>query len=56
MESECGEHDLHAFQAWRRIDEILLANILVFHDAVWDQLAFRRWTAGAPRRDSTQSP
>jgi len=36
IESECGEHDLHAFQAWRRMDEILLANFLVFYDAVKD--------------------
>jgi predicted glycosyltransferase len=36
IESECGEHDLHAFQAWRRMDEILLANFLVFHDTVKD--------------------
>ncbi|HEY1295493.1 MAG TPA: alpha/beta fold hydrolase [Chloroflexota bacterium] len=36
IESECGEHDLHVFQAWRRMDEILLANFLVFLDAVRD--------------------
>jgi predicted glycosyltransferase len=36
LESECGEHDLHAFQAYRRMDEILIANFLVFHDAVKD--------------------
>jgi len=36
LESECGEHDLHAFQAYRRMDEILVANFLVFHDAVKD--------------------
>jgi pimeloyl-ACP methyl ester carboxylesterase/predicted glycosyltransferase len=36
IESECGEHDLHAFQAYRRMDEILVANFLVFHDAVKD--------------------
>ncbi len=34
IESESGEHDLHVFQAWRRMDEILLANFQVFHDAV----------------------
>jgi hypothetical protein len=37
VESECGpEHDLHVFQAWRRMDEILLANFMVFYDAVKD--------------------
>jgi len=30
--SESGEHDLHCFQAWRRMDEILVANFMVFHD------------------------
>ena len=34
MESESAEHDLHCFQAWRRMDEILLANFMVFHDVV----------------------
>ena len=32
IESEAAEHDLHCFQAWRRMDEILLANFMVFHD------------------------
>jgi pimeloyl-ACP methyl ester carboxylesterase len=32
--SESSEHDLHAFQAIRRMDEILLANFMVFHDVV----------------------
>ncbi|MDT7554207.1 MAG: hypothetical protein QOI16_2743, partial [Pseudonocardiales bacterium] len=32
VESECGEHDLHVFQSIRRMDEILLANFMVFHD------------------------
>ncbi|MBA2333173.1 MAG: alpha/beta fold hydrolase [Actinobacteria bacterium] len=36
IESECAEHDLHAFQAIRRMDEILLANFMVFHDLVRD--------------------
>jgi pimeloyl-ACP methyl ester carboxylesterase/predicted glycosyltransferase len=36
IESECGEHDLHAFQTYRRMDEILIANFLVFHDTVRD--------------------
>jgi pimeloyl-ACP methyl ester carboxylesterase/predicted glycosyltransferase len=34
MESESAEHDLHCFQAWRRMDEILVANFMVFHDLV----------------------
>jgi pimeloyl-ACP methyl ester carboxylesterase/predicted glycosyltransferase len=33
-ESEADEHDLHAFQAVRRMDEILLANFGVFADLV----------------------
>ncbi len=36
IESEMGEHDLHAFQAWREMDEILLANFMLFHDVVRD--------------------
>ena len=34
VESESAEHDLHCFQAWRRMDEILVANFMVFHDLV----------------------
>jgi len=34
IEDECGEHDLHAFQAIRRMDEILVNNFMVFHDVV----------------------
>jgi pimeloyl-ACP methyl ester carboxylesterase/predicted glycosyltransferase len=37
VESEAGEHDLHAFQAIRRMDEILAANFHVFHDVVEDE-------------------
>ena len=37
MESESAEHDLHCFQAWRRMDEILVANFMVFHDLVREQ-------------------
>jgi pimeloyl-ACP methyl ester carboxylesterase/predicted glycosyltransferase len=36
IESECAEHDLHAFQAIRRMDEILCANFMLFHDVVRD--------------------
>jgi hypothetical protein len=34
IESEAGEHDLNAFQALRRMDEILVANFMVFQEAV----------------------
>jgi pimeloyl-ACP methyl ester carboxylesterase/predicted glycosyltransferase len=34
VESESGEHDLQAFQAIRDMDEILVANFMVFHDLV----------------------
>jgi len=37
IESESAEHDLHAFQAIRRMDEILLANFMVFDDLVRDE-------------------
>ena len=37
IETESAEHDLHCFQAWRRMDEILIANFMVFHDVVRDQ-------------------
>ncbi len=36
IESESAEHDLHCFQASRRMDEILLSNFMVFHDLVRD--------------------
>ncbi len=32
--SESADHDLHVFQAIRRMDEILVANFMVFHDIV----------------------
>jgi pimeloyl-ACP methyl ester carboxylesterase/predicted glycosyltransferase len=37
IESESAEHDLHCFQAWRRMDEILIANFMLFHDVVNDE-------------------
>jgi pimeloyl-ACP methyl ester carboxylesterase/predicted glycosyltransferase len=37
VESESAEHDLHAFQAIRRMDEILVANFMVFHDLVAEE-------------------
>jgi pimeloyl-ACP methyl ester carboxylesterase/predicted glycosyltransferase len=42
IESESAEHDLHAFQAIRRMDEILLANFMVFDDLVRDE-AYDLW-------------
>ncbi|MGH2747900.1 MAG: alpha/beta fold hydrolase [Actinomycetota bacterium] len=37
IESESAEHDLHCFQAWRRMDEILLSNFMLFHDVIRDE-------------------
>jgi pimeloyl-ACP methyl ester carboxylesterase/predicted glycosyltransferase len=37
IESESAEHDLHCFQAIRRMDEILLSNFMVFHDLARDE-------------------
>jgi pimeloyl-ACP methyl ester carboxylesterase/predicted glycosyltransferase len=34
VEAESAEHDLHVFQALRRMDEILIANYMLFHDVV----------------------
>jgi pimeloyl-ACP methyl ester carboxylesterase/predicted glycosyltransferase len=34
VEDESAEHDLHAFQAIRRMDEILVNNFMVFNDVV----------------------
>src|SRR3954451_5922711 len=42
IESESAEHDLHAFQAIRRMDEILLANFMVFHDVIRED-AYDLW-------------
>ena len=42
IESESAEHDLHCFQAIRRMDEILLSNFMVFHDLVRDE-AYDLW-------------
>jgi pimeloyl-ACP methyl ester carboxylesterase/predicted glycosyltransferase len=35
--AETAGHDLHCFQALRRMDEILVANFMVFHDVVRDE-------------------
>jgi pimeloyl-ACP methyl ester carboxylesterase len=37
IESESAEHDLHCFEALRRMDEILAANFMLFHDVVRDE-------------------
>ncbi len=42
FESESGEHDLHAFQAVRRMDEVLVNNFMVFDDLVGRE-AFDLW-------------
>jgi pimeloyl-ACP methyl ester carboxylesterase/predicted glycosyltransferase len=34
VESESGEHDLHVFEAMRRMDEILVANFMTFLDVI----------------------
>jgi pimeloyl-ACP methyl ester carboxylesterase/predicted glycosyltransferase len=34
IELESGEHDLNAFQAIRRMDEVLIKNFMIFQDAV----------------------
>jgi pimeloyl-ACP methyl ester carboxylesterase/predicted glycosyltransferase len=38
VETEAGEHDLHAFEAIRRMDEILVANFMTFTEVVDDGL------------------
>src|SRR4029079_18356390 len=44
IDREAGEHDLHAFQAIRRMDEILCANYMVFDDLVHEEV-FDVWIA-----------
>src|ERR1700745_653314 len=36
LEGSAGEHELHAFQAYRDLNEIFLANFMVFHEVVRD--------------------
>jgi pimeloyl-ACP methyl ester carboxylesterase/predicted glycosyltransferase len=43
IEAESGEHDLHVFQAWRRMDEILCNNFMVFHDLVRETDRYDLW-------------
>jgi pimeloyl-ACP methyl ester carboxylesterase/predicted glycosyltransferase len=37
LEGEAGEHDLHVFQAYREMDEVLVANFMVLDDLVRDE-------------------
>ena len=37
VQSEAGEHELNVFEAFRRMDEILVANFMVFHDLVREE-------------------
>ncbi len=37
IECESAEHDLHAFQAIRRMDEILVANFMLFLDVAREE-------------------
>ena len=46
IERESAEHDLHAFQAIRRMDEILIANFMVFHDVVREAMRPVGWGRG----------
>lgn len=42
FEAESGEHDLHAFDAVRRMDEVLVNNFMVFDDLV-EREAYDLW-------------
>ena len=42
IQSEAHTHELNVFEAIRRMDEILLANFMVFHDVVRDE-AYDLW-------------
>ena len=44
IESESAEHDLHCFQALRDMDEILVANFMVFHEVV-TETGYDLWIA-----------
>ena len=37
IEDESSSHRLHVFEAWRRMDEILLSNFMIFLEAVTEQ-------------------
>jgi UDP:flavonoid glycosyltransferase YjiC (YdhE family) len=44
VDAQAGEHELHAFQMLRHLDEIFCANFMVFHDVV-SQERFDAWIA-----------
>jgi predicted glycosyltransferase len=44
VDAEAGRHELHAFNMLRRMDEILCANFMVFHDVVTSE-HFDVWIA-----------
>jgi len=44
VDAEAGEHELHAFQMLRRLDEIFCANFMVFHYRVQEE-RFDLWIA-----------
>jgi pimeloyl-ACP methyl ester carboxylesterase/UDP:flavonoid glycosyltransferase YjiC (YdhE family) len=44
VDQQAGEHELHAFQMLRRLDEIFVANFMVFDDLVRDE-PFDLWIA-----------
>jgi len=44
VDAEAREHELHAFQMLRRLDEIFCANFMVFHDLVREE-PFDLWIA-----------
>ena len=52
IEEESGEHDLNAFQAIRRMDELLIKNFMIFQDAV----EARRLRPGHRRRSLGHRP
>jgi predicted glycosyltransferase len=59
LESEAGEHDLHVFQAVRRMDEVLVANFMVFADLVEDEpydlwIADEAWDVDAFLHDNPE--
>ncbi len=44
VDEQAGEHELHAFEMLRRLDEIFCANFMVFHDLVREE-PFDLWIA-----------
>ncbi|MET9232087.1 alpha/beta fold hydrolase [Lentzea sp. NPDC003310] len=37
VEDDAGEHDLHVFEAFRRLDAVLVHNFMVFHDVLEEE-------------------